>query len=102
MITVPVDLGARAYDVIVGPGAREWLATVLPPTAKRAAIVTQETVEARVEPGVEAETFVIGDGEEAKTLQTVEDLCRAWSRWGRSSSRSSSRHAWPRTFTRAA
>ncbi|MEY2432865.1 MAG: hypothetical protein QOC92_2590, partial [Acidimicrobiaceae bacterium] len=41
MITVPVDLGDRSYDVIIGQGAREWLASVLPVGAKRAAVVTQ-------------------------------------------------------------
>ena len=28
------------------------------------------------------EVFEIGDGEAAKSLATVEELCRAWSRWG--------------------
>jgi 5-deoxy-5-amino-3-dehydroquinate synthase len=35
-----------------------------------------------VDTGVEQATFVIGEGESAKSLATVEDLCRQWSRWG--------------------
>ena len=44
MIRVPVDLGDRSYDVLVGPGARHRLLEVLPASAHRAAIVTQEMV----------------------------------------------------------
>jgi 5-deoxy-5-amino-3-dehydroquinate synthase len=35
-----------------------------------------------VDPGREHEVFTIGDGEGTKSLATVEELCRAWSRWG--------------------
>jgi len=82
MITVTVALGSRSYDVIVGEGARERLADLVPPSAARAAIVTQETVPFTVDPGIDYETFRIGDGEQAKSLATVETLCRAWARWG--------------------
>jgi 5-deoxy-5-amino-3-dehydroquinate synthase len=78
-----VELGERGYDVVVGHGAREALAKLLPATARRAAVVTQAGIGFAVEPGVaEVESFEIGDGEEAKRLATVEELCRAWSRWG--------------------
>ena len=83
MITVPVPLpGDRSYDVLVGPGARHRLLEVLPVGAHRAAIVTQEGVGVTVDAGVEQRTFLMGSGEEAKCLETVEELCRAFSRWG--------------------
>jgi 5-deoxy-5-amino-3-dehydroquinate synthase len=82
MITVPVALGDRSYDVLVGPGARHRLLVVLPVGARRAAVVTQEEVGVLVDPGVEHQTFVMGQGEDAKCLETVEDLCRAFTRWG--------------------
>ncbi len=82
MIRVTVPLGDQAYDVLVGPGARHELAAVLPEGADRAAVVTQAAIGLAVDPGVEHEVFVIGDGEEAKSLATVEDLCRRFSRWG--------------------
>jgi 5-deoxy-5-amino-3-dehydroquinate synthase len=35
-----------------------------------------------VDAGVEQRTFLMGDGETAKDMETVEDLCRQFSRWG--------------------
>jgi len=82
MITVPVALGSRSYDVLVGRGARHRLLEVLPVGAARAAVVTQEGVGVEVDAGVEQRTFFMGAGEKAKDLETVEDLCRRFSRWG--------------------
>ncbi|HEV2758411.1 MAG TPA: 3-dehydroquinate synthase family protein [Acidimicrobiales bacterium] len=83
VITVPVQLGGdRSYDVLVGPGARHRLLEVLPVGVQRAAIVTQQDIPVTVDAGVEQRTFYMGDGEAAKCLETVEELCRAFSRWG--------------------
>jgi 5-deoxy-5-amino-3-dehydroquinate synthase len=82
VITVPVDLGSRSYDVLVGAGARESIASVLPVGAKRAAVVTQSGIPFAVDLPIEHRAFTIGDGEAAKTLDTVEQLCREWARWG--------------------
>ncbi len=81
MITVPVELGERSYPVLVGPGARHRLLEVLPPQVRRAAVVTQEAIPVTVDPGVEHQAFVIGQGEEAKSLEQVEELCRGFARW---------------------
>lgn len=82
MRTVTVVTDSRRYPVLVGPGARHELASVLPASARRVAVVTQERIAVAVDPGVEHRTFLIADGEEAKSLATVEDLCRQWARWG--------------------
>jgi 5-deoxy-5-amino-3-dehydroquinate synthase len=82
VITVPVELGARRYDVVVGAGVRHELARVLPRGVRRAAVVTQEGIPVEVDPGVEHRVFGMGDGEQAKTLATVEELCRGFARWG--------------------
>ena len=82
MIRVPVALEDQPYEVLVGAGARHRLLEVLPVGAERAAIVTQEAIGVPVDPGVEHETFLLDDGEEAKCLEGVEDLCRRFSRWG--------------------
>lgn len=82
MITVTVGLGARSYDVLVGHGARHRLTEVLPVGAQRAAIVTQAGIDVPVDPGVDHRVWTIGPGEDAKSLATIEDLCREWSRWG--------------------
>jgi len=79
---VTVELGERSYDVLVGPGAHHRLPDVLPPGARRAAIVTQAGIGIAVDPGIAHEVFLVGDGEAAKALSTVEHLCSAWSRWG--------------------
>jgi len=82
VITVEVALGDRSYPVLVGTGAAGELASVLPPGATRAAVVTQAGIGFSVDPGREHRTFTIGDGEVAKSLATVEQLCRAWADWG--------------------
>ena len=82
MITVPVPLGDRAYDVLIGPGARHRLLEVMPVGVRRAAIVTQQGIDVAVDTGLEQRTFLMGDGEQAKDLETVEELCRQFSRWG--------------------
>jgi 5-deoxy-5-amino-3-dehydroquinate synthase len=82
VIVVEVPLGVRSYDVVVGDGARHHLPAVLPPGVRRAAVVTQAGVGVSVDPGCESRVFVIGDGETAKSMATVENLCSQWAQWG--------------------
>ncbi len=85
MRVVPVELGERGYDVVVGPGARHQLAEMVArevPGAARAAIVTQDGIGVDVDPGLAHERFTVPDGEEAKSLAVVEDLCRGFARFG--------------------
>lgn len=79
---VDVPLGDRSYPVLVGAGAVRELGAVLPPGAKRAAVVTQPGIGVEVDPGIEFETFVIPDGEVAKELTTIGDLCSGFTRFG--------------------
>jgi 3-dehydroquinate synthase len=87
---VTVDLGPRSYDVVVGEGAIASLASLVAGRA-RVAVVTQATVPAphvdRVRDALDAaharhEVFFVGDGEEHKTLSTVERLCRSFTTFG--------------------
>jgi 5-deoxy-5-amino-3-dehydroquinate synthase len=82
MREVIVDLGERSYPVIVGAGARRELAHALPPRARRVAVVTQPGIDVPVETVVDKKVFLIGDGEEAKSMSTVEDLCRGFAQFG--------------------
>lgn len=87
---IPVALGARSYEVTIGTHALDHLAVLLA-GRRRVAIVTQQAVaDAHVhrvlEPlervGVTSEVFVMGDGEGAKTMATVEALCSDLVAWG--------------------
>ena len=82
---VGVELGDRRYDVTIGAGVSRQLAEVVGatvPGAARAAVVTQAAIGASVDPGLPHEVFTVPDGEGAKSLSTVEDLCRGFARSG--------------------
>jgi 5-deoxy-5-amino-3-dehydroquinate synthase len=86
---IPVDLGARSYDVVI---ADDYAAlTEFVRGRRRVALVSQAEVAELVGPlvnpalaaaGVEHERFLIAEGEDAKTLTTIEQLCREFTRWG--------------------
>ena len=80
-IKVPLSEG-REYPVLVGANAREKLDSVLPKDSQRVAIITQENIGVSVNLETENKTFLIPEGEEAKTLNTIESLCRSFTRWG--------------------
>ena len=87
MHALSVDLAERSYPVLVGPGARHEVARFLPPTAKTAVIVTQQSIQDAgwvegIDPGVPFQVCRIPDGEGAKTLATVEELARRFARAG--------------------
>ena len=71
-----------SYPVIVGNGAIERLPSLMPSASQRAAIVTQGNIGLNVQTGIEQKTFEIDDGEEAKSLTTIEQLCSAFAKWG--------------------
>jgi 3-dehydroquinate synthase len=86
---VRVDLGARGYDIVVGENAVAALDMLR--GRRRAAVVTQDaiptefrsTVERALDDaGVQNATFVMSNGEDAKTLSTVENLARGFTEWG--------------------
>ena len=71
-----------SYPVVVGNGAIERLPSLMPSASQRAAIVTQGNIGLNVQTGIEQKTFEIDDGEEAKSLTTIEQLCSAFAQWG--------------------
>jgi 5-deoxy-5-amino-3-dehydroquinate synthase len=70
----------RGYEVLVGPGVRRELSSCLPPGARRATVVTQAGIGVDVDPGVPCQVVMIPDGEKAKSLATVEEICRFMAR----------------------
>jgi 5-deoxy-5-amino-3-dehydroquinate synthase len=85
VIVVRLELPGRPYDVLVGPGARRELAAVVGrlPGVRQAAVVTQAAVldagwVEGLDVGVERGVHLLGEGEGAKTLASVEALCRGF------------------------
>lgn len=77
-----MSLGKRSYEVVVGSGALRELASIIPADVARVAVVTQRGIDVAVECGRLQQDFVIPDGEAAKTMSVVEQLCRAMAEWG--------------------
>jgi 5-deoxy-5-amino-3-dehydroquinate synthase len=82
---VTVELAERSYDVLVGRGAVARLAAVLPTGARRVAVVSQAGLP--FAGGLDigdrtARRFLIGHGEQHKTLATIENLCREFAAMG--------------------
>lgn len=77
-----MELGERRYPVLIGPGARSRLSTLVPSGARRAVVVTQASVPVEVEVGLPTVRLEVPDGEQAKRLGEVERLCRAFARQG--------------------
>jgi 3-dehydroquinate synthase len=79
-----------AYDVVVGDGALGRAADLL--TGRRkVAVVSQAGIADFHAPalltafhgaGVDTDLFLMGDGEDAKSLRTVDDLCSQLAGWG--------------------
>ena len=80
-----VNLGDRSYSVVVGHGVLSRTKEMIPSSARRVAIVTQEGIPAKYIPSfgdLHVSNHVIGEGESHKTLTTIERLCREFSQAG--------------------
>jgi 3-dehydroquinate synthase len=84
--TVPVGLGERAYEVVIGKGLIDQAGARIAPLLKRArtAVVADETVArlhgerlsaAFARAGVQAHLVVIAPGEDAKSFKGLAELC---------------------------
>ena len=79
-LRVRVELDERSYDVLVGPGVRTEVSRGVPRSARRATVVTQAGIGVEVDPGVPHRVMTIPEGEQAKSLATVEEICRFMAR----------------------
>lgn len=90
---VPVPLGARTYEVVVGSGAIAEFDASVPSAVRRIAIITQASIErsspqvaamlAHIETTARARSIAtsrlhVPEDEHGKSLATVEDLCRTF------------------------
>jgi 5-deoxy-5-amino-3-dehydroquinate synthase len=81
--TVEVALPGRGYPVHIGAGVRELLPEVLRSTgARRAAVVSARPFDLLPDLGVPTLRIGMTDGEPAKTLGTVQDLCERFAEFG--------------------
>jgi 5-deoxy-5-amino-3-dehydroquinate synthase len=79
---VPVRLADRSYEVLIGKGALKEVASLVPRTAGQAVVVTQPAIAVEIATGLPTEVVHIPEGERAKSLATVEELWRRFSRLG--------------------
>ena len=76
MTVINVELRDRPYPVHVGPKALEMLGELIPSGARRVAVITQESIPWSVDPSIGALTITVPDGESAKSMSVIEDVCR--------------------------
>jgi 5-deoxy-5-amino-3-dehydroquinate synthase len=94
-MNVHVDLGSRSYKIVVEESYERLggllRARLSPASRSRVAIVTERVIDDHVgalvgealdDAGLAHATFTIAGGEDAKSLTTVERLCRDFTRFG--------------------
>ncbi len=79
---VEVNLSERSYCVYVGAGERHRLPTVMPPGARRAAVITAAEIGWSVDTGLDQQLIELPDGETAKSLDQVQRICSQMARAG--------------------
>ena len=79
---INVALADRSYSVLVGSGASKELENFLPKSAKRAVIVTQENIPFSITLSLPYTTLLVGNGEQFKSLQTIETISEQFAKFG--------------------
>ncbi len=79
---INVALGERSYPVVVGFGAIIEINSLIPKSAKRAVVITQKEVNFMPKLEIDSTTVNIGNGEQHKNLQTIENLVDKFAEFG--------------------
>ena len=79
---INVALADRSYSVVVGSGVSKELENFLPKSAKRAVIVTQENIPFSIKLSLPYTTVLVGNGEQFKSLQTIETISEQFAKFG--------------------
>lgn len=79
---IVVDLGDRSYPVYVGENLVEKIESFIPSDVAKVAVVTQSNIPVYLELDRPFKVFHIGDGERAKSLTTIADLCSGFAKMG--------------------
>lgn len=77
-----VDLADRSYPVYVGERLLGSIDSMIPEGVSKIAVVTQENIGILPELGLPSQIFYIGDGEQAKSLSTIGELCSGFAKMG--------------------
>ncbi len=83
---VEVKLAGRSYKVCIGPGASSYIKDLLPPEAKKVAVVTSENIleKTAIDLDVidlEKKIIYIEEGEKSKSLSNIEYLCSVFAQF---------------------
>ena len=79
---IDVRLPGREYPVLIGHGVNKDVAQFLPPSARKAVIITQQGIPANLALPIESKTVIIGQGESTKSLATIESLSQEFADMG--------------------
>tara|TARA_S200000501_G_scaffold206020_1_gene193731 strand:+ start:66505 stop:67512 length:1008 start_codon:yes stop_codon:yes gene_type:complete len=79
---ITVNLEERSYPVVVGSGCIKDIDSYISSSVKKVAIVTQKAIGIEVATRKEQHTFHIPLGEQAKSIETIKELCRSWVNFG--------------------
>jgi 5-deoxy-5-amino-3-dehydroquinate synthase len=79
---IDVQLPGREYPVLIGHGVIQDIASFLPPSARKAVIITQSGIPANLALPIESKTVIIGQGESTKSLATIESLSQEFADMG--------------------
>jgi 5-deoxy-5-amino-3-dehydroquinate synthase len=79
---IDVRLPGREYPVLIGHGVSQQIGQWLPTTARRAIVVTQKEVPVSLDLPIESKIVTIAQGENAKSLTTIESLCQEFAEMG--------------------
>jgi len=79
---IDVRLPGREYPVLIGHGVNQHIAQFLPANARQAVIITQEGIPVNLALPIESKTLIIGQGESAKSLATIETLSQEFADMG--------------------
>ena len=79
---IDVRLPGREYPVLIGHGVIQDIASFLPPSARKAVIITQSGIPANLALPIESKTVIIGQGESTKSLATIESISQEFADMG--------------------
>ena len=82
MIRIDVPLDSRSYPVVVGNSILSEFQSLVPPEVSRVAFVTQKGIDVSIPTELPSSIHFLPDGEQAKRLSVLEDLCGEFAREG--------------------